>query len=146
MKTQQNHLIGLLKSVAVLLLALAIFTGVAAVVFAQENYLYVNTEENLKMVAADTPTEAIDKPADIKSNSGVILSASYEALSQGSVLGVSDTMEPIVVNVQTSSSQELYAFVNTDGEMDYINSEDPMKAIEDAENIKSDSGVMLVVE
>lgn len=145
MKTQQNHLTGLLKSVAVLLLALAIFTGVAAVVFAQENYLYVNTEENLKMVAADTPTEAIDTPADIKSNSGVILSASYEALSQGSVLGVSDTMEPIV-NVQTSSSQELYAFVNTDGEMDYINSEDPMKAIEDAENIKSDSGVMLVVE
>ena len=149
MELQKNHTSGLLKSIAVATLALAIFASIAVAVFAQESYLYVNTDENLKSVAAETPTEAIEKPADIKSDSGVILSASFDALSEGSVLGINDTAEPIdlaPMQVVQNTSQELYAFVNTEGGMSYITSEDPTTALDEADNIKSDSGVLLVVE
>lgn len=149
MQIPKNYIPYSIKSIALLLLSFVLFAGLTISVFAQESYLYVNTDENLKAVAAETPAEAIEKPTDIKSNSGVILSASFDALSEGSVLGISDTAEPIdlaPMQVVQNTSQELYAFVNTQGGMSYITSEDPTTALETATNIKPNSGVMLVVE
>ena len=67
-----------------LMALLAVTSGVvftATLVSAQE-YYYVNTNGQLELETATTPSEAINEADDIKYNSGVITAEAYMELSQ----------------------------------------------------------------
>lgn len=128
------------RSVVLTILALGLFFGTIGLVLAQEEvYFYVNETGQLETEVAATPTEAINTPSDIKHNSGVILAEEYYDL-----LAASDPFDSDTNN--TADGENLYAYIATDGDMEYIAADTPTEAINGADNIKYNSGVQLVNE
>ena len=118
----------------------ATFVVVAGYAFADEAYLYVNTENELQTSYADTPTEAIVEPTNIMHNSGVVLAEKFNDMESAS------TDYPTASESIIDGSGELYAYIATEGDMQFITAANPMKAIEIAPGIASNSGVQLIVE
>lgn len=90
-----------------------------------EEYLYVNTEGNLAVETAATPTEAILTAENIMHNSGVIEADEFAA--------------PV-----SNSEGNVYAYVDVTGSLRFETADNPDTAIVNAENRAANSGVLLV--
>ena len=102
-----------------------------------DEYLYVDEDGNLAAEDADTPAEAINEADDIKYNSGVIDADQYEDLAED---GESADTTTTLVGMNT------YAYVNMSDKIAYILASDWEAALTSANNIKYNSGVMLVTK
>lgn len=97
-------------------------------VFAQ-TYGYITTNDDLGVVVADNPTEAIETASNREPDSGVMTIS-----------------EPLAVVLTTTDiTTETYAYVTVEGEVAVQVAETPNEAIQMAPNRAADSGVMLVI-
>ena len=101
------------------------FFGASAVI-ADTSYYYVTADNELAMVTADTPMEAMNEATDIKYNSGVIMAE--ELYGQG--------------GAAVSTESEAYLYVDEDGNLDAEAANTPMEAISEADDIMYNSGVI----
>ena len=114
------------------LLVLAVAAAVTAgVALADNTYLYVNTSGQLQSYQADTANEAITGPLNIADNSGVILVSEYN-----------DLAEEDNGTTYSSDGKTRYAYVSTSGNILYVMANSPTEAINSADNIADDSGVL----
>lgn len=132
MKTKTFTMTSLTSLVAVAALFIAASTAFAA----EEAYLFVNTTGQLESETSETSTAALNEAVDIKHNSGVILASEYYALA-----GESITTDEIV-----AGSDQVYAYIATDGTMKFVTASSPTEAMSSATDIKYNSGVQLVVK
>lgn len=99
-------------------------------------YLYVDEEGDIDVEVADTPTEAINDADDIKYNSGVIDAESYAELSAQSTTVTTSNDSSMTMDEGT------YLYVTADGRLASEDADTAYEALNDAENIKYDSGVI----
>lgn len=100
----------------------------------EEVYLYVSSDNELEAQIADTPTEAINEADDRKYNSGVWN-------PEGTVLGAS-----VDVTTGTNSGEQLYGYIDANGVLRFESADTPTEAINDADNRKYNSGVIVAEE
>ncbi|MEX1014227.1 MAG: hypothetical protein WDZ80_03650 [Candidatus Paceibacterota bacterium] len=92
-----------------------------------ETYTYVNTSGDLQNIEASSPTEAINNATNRETDSGV-MTASFNS--------------GIVYGISTYTGSNVYWYVNTSDNLQTIIANSPTEAINNATNIKHDSGVM----
>ncbi len=114
-------------SLAVVLLGAAYSSNVA---FAEgENtYMYVNTSGNVMTEVATNPAEALREAENIAPHSGVILIDN----------------NPSVAAVAVDNQDEMYGYVDINGNLQTEVAETPREAINEAERIAPHSGVILI--
>jgi len=100
-----------------------------------QTYQYVDTTGNLRIVVANTPSEAIAIAPNRDAHSGVI---------EVGVGGEGNALAPTTVPL--SAFAKTYQYVDTAGNLRLVVANSPSEAIATAENRMSNSGVMLVAE
>lgn len=124
-----------------LLVAYMFTYAFVSAVNAQQLYMYVDTQGELQTETAETPTEAIVDADNRMHDSGVMLLGTGGAVDfeepytdAGDVLGAYDT------------DNEVYLYVDAYGNLQSEVAGTPVDAINEADNRKYDSGVMVVTE
>ncbi|MEX2054353.1 MAG: hypothetical protein WD883_02330 [Candidatus Colwellbacteria bacterium] len=119
-----------IKQITVALVALAIF-ALPVVAFAN-TYQFVDNNDNLQSMTADSSTEALNTAPNLGVHSGVML---VSGGTGGAVLGSSFTSE--------NSGDNYYQFVDSNGNIQGIYADSFAEALANANNLGLHSGVAL---
>ncbi len=119
-----------MKSIITSILGMAVLAVLPITTFAS-TYQYVNTDGNVQSTVANSASDAL-LVSNLGANSGVMLVSSSNVVFQTNV-----PVNTIGVGSNT------YAYVNTNGNIQYVNANSPAQALT-VSNLGANSGVMAI--